>query len=330
MPDIRNFQIIGIDCAADPENIGVAFARECRTELEVLSIHFGATKNSGTRTQRLQCLADEISGKIEPDTPTLLALDTPLGWPTAMGDILGRHSAGSSCGFPADADPDRFFRRQTDLFVERQTNKSPIEVGADWIARATHSSLRLLGMIRERHWCTMAHEPLTSTVSATPTVWVIEVYPALAGPFFLGVGPPSPDATNRAHSYWETMAEALRTRKGKQKGDRKKTWPQVRHDMRSLITDESPINLSDSAHSQITDTLQHLDHGLDAILCAWTGLRFLLGECVPPMGLSPDQLQREGWIWFDKRVPRYVVDALASTDHRLRSAQPATSTVDPE
>lgn len=316
MPDIQNFQIIGIDCAADPENIGVAYARHCRTQLEVQSVRFGATKKSGTRTERLQRLADEISGEIDSNTLTLVAMDAPLGWPTEMGDILGRHSAGSSCGFPADADADRFFRRQTDLFVECRTKKSPIEVGADRIARATHTSLRLLGMIRERHQCVMAHEPLTSTDSATPTVWVIEVYPALAAPFFFKpVAPKDADVEKQRKKpeywFWSNISSAVSARK-------KGKWAAIVDEFSrqpNSGTDADAITISAADRNDTTGrpiTKAQQDHGLDAILAAWTGHRFCLKECIPPDDSSvkprmePRTLKQEGWIWFDKRLPERV------------------------
>jgi hypothetical protein len=99
----------------------------------------------------------------------LLAIDAPLGWPIDLSSALGTHRAGDSLPIS----PALLFRRDTDREVQRRTGKTPLDVGADRIARTAHSALALLGTLRE-------------TVGAVPLAWTcdfdgtaaIEVYPS--------------------------------------------------------------------------------------------------------------------------------------------------------
>jgi hypothetical protein len=66
------------------------------------------------------------------------------------------------------------FRRETDRFIQRTLGKTPLDVGADRIARTAHAALRLLGDIR-----TQLGIAIPLAWSAPPVgVAAIEVYPA--------------------------------------------------------------------------------------------------------------------------------------------------------
>lgn len=329
MTGIENFQIIGIDCAADPKDIGVAFARQDGDRLSVEDIGFGASRG-GHRTVRLECLANHILNRISSDKHTILSLDAPLGWPQAMTTTLPTHLAGSPDGFDRNADADRFFRRSTDRFVVEKTGKTPIEVGANLIARVTHTALRLLGMIGDRQKLLMPYAPPASSGVSNAIVQVIEVYPALAAPFFVcekeAPRKKSKKVAKRRKStdprriYWGNIARAVRSRK------ETKEWP----DLLRAITEPSEVGpdpgtiscaesvrLGQNCIDGNTISKDQRDHGLDAILCAWTGFRFLQGECVTPdeakasHEITDDEVKQEGWIWFDRRVLR-TADGQAS------------------
>ena len=77
--------------------------------------------------------------------PALLAIDTPLGWPVRLGCALTNHRAGE----PIAADADRLFRRDTDRFIKLKLGKTPLDVGADQIARTAHTALCLLNGLRQ-------------------------------------------------------------------------------------------------------------------------------------------------------------------------------------
>jgi hypothetical protein len=59
------------------------------------------------------------------------AIDAPLGWPKPLAETLIDHRAGMPIETPANA----MFRRTTDLFIQRKLKKTPLDVGADRIAR---------------------------------------------------------------------------------------------------------------------------------------------------------------------------------------------------
>jgi len=103
--------------------------------------------------------------------PTLLAVDAPLGWPSALGQSLSNHSAGT----PVKARDDCLFSRLTDHIVEDKIGKKPLEVGANLIARTAYSALKLLQELRDK---TGLEIPLAWQPGKIREVNVIEVYPA--------------------------------------------------------------------------------------------------------------------------------------------------------
>lgn len=100
---------------------------------------------------------------------TLVAIDAPLGWPDGLRDALREHRAGEVVAVAKD----EMFRRLSDRQL-RSTGLSPLEVGADRIARAAHEAAPLIAELR-----TLSGERL-------PLLWscefamsgIIEVYPA--------------------------------------------------------------------------------------------------------------------------------------------------------
>lgn len=156
-------RIVGIDCATKDAKIGLAFGEELGgravvTEVRVCSVESGAATLITEWLRR------------EPKTPTLLAIDAPLGWPKDLAESLIKHRAGAS----VSVQPNQMFRRETDRFVHAQLKKTPLEVGADRIARTAHAALVLLTDLR------------TQLDIKIPLAWspdwegtaAIEVYPA--------------------------------------------------------------------------------------------------------------------------------------------------------
>lgn len=152
--------VIGIDCAADPKNVGLATASLEGDHARVMHAEL-ATKD----------LVARIAGWIPPGTPALLALDAPLGWPVALGAELGSHTAGGRLVATAHA----MFRRRTDDVVHARTGKRPLDIGADRIARCTHAALGLLESLRR---ATGVEIPLAWEPGPPRTTSAIEVYPA--------------------------------------------------------------------------------------------------------------------------------------------------------
>ena len=158
--------IIGIDCAAQPENVGIAVGRRSQGATRVEMVYSGKRKGRDGLVERTAGLI-----KKEASGATLVALDAPLGWPQALAETLPAHLAGSAPRFTAD----EMFRRRTDGVVKEKLNKQPLDVGADKIARATHAGLEFLGSLRE---ATGLAVPLAWSPGHATGVSAIEVYPA--------------------------------------------------------------------------------------------------------------------------------------------------------
>ena len=162
--------IIGIDCAAQPKDVGIAIGACGQDGPRVESV-------LSARSMVWDQIVEYVSTLIDGANPILVALDAPLGWPQALGRALHAHIAGGALtGLGAD----QMFHRLTDDVIRKQVGKKPLEVGADRIARTAHRALWFLDRLRE---ATGLGVPLAWTPGPVTGVKVIEVYPAatLAG-----------------------------------------------------------------------------------------------------------------------------------------------------
>ena len=188
-------RIIGIDCATENANVGLALA---------------IGNNQGLRLERAAVCsvarpaASIVSGwLLESSHAALLALDAPLGWPRPLATTLISHTAGA----PIDTSPNDMFRRETDRFIRAELRKQSLDVGADRIARTAHAALRLLATLRAtlRIAIPLAWEPSDVTHHAA-----IEVYPAAT---LTAHGMPSTGYKGAGHtSQRRELLAALRTR----------------------------------------------------------------------------------------------------------------------
>lgn len=153
--------IIGVDCATDPKNIGLARGLWQSGKLRITDV------TNGHLDKPEEIVSEWISTKAK---KTLLALDAPLGWPKDFGYALSEHVA----GIPLQNEANQFFRRETDRFVHRTYGKLPLDIGADRIARTALSALKFLGILSER---TGVSIPLAWDADFTG-IAAIEVYPA--------------------------------------------------------------------------------------------------------------------------------------------------------
>ncbi len=154
--------VIGIDCATDPKNVGLARADCDAGTCTLTSVELGRTT---------ELLVERIAGWLPASGPALLALDAPLGWPASLGPALVQHVAGE----PVGENPNLLFRRGTDRFIKAEIGKQPLDVGADRIARTAQAALRLVADVRKLsgHPIPLAWSPEISDGPAA-----IEVYPA--------------------------------------------------------------------------------------------------------------------------------------------------------
>ncbi len=157
--------IIGIDCAVEDKNTGVAVGvwSERDRQLNLISKH-------GSNKFLTKTIIITIKGTLNQSDRILLAFDAPLGWPIDMGKQLSKHIAGN----PLPVDSNQLFRRETDRFIKNKFGKQSLDVGADKIARTAHAALNLLNEVRKK---TNRDFPLVWKPNFTGT-GVIEVYPA--------------------------------------------------------------------------------------------------------------------------------------------------------
>lgn len=154
--------IIGVDCAVDDKNVGLAKGSIYNSKLVIDEVATGGGNRS---------VKDQIIRWLPEEQPVLLALDAPLGWPASLPAELSTHFAGERLS----ATPNEMFSRMTDRVVHNTIGKKPLDVGADRIARTAHAALALLQNLRER---TGQRIPMAWDPDEATRVQAIEVYPA--------------------------------------------------------------------------------------------------------------------------------------------------------
>ena len=154
-------QIIGIDCATDPKKVGLAVGR---FDGGTVTITEAVTE------QTHDLITARLAGWVAQAPRTLIALDAPLGWPVELSKALAGHQAGD-----LDVPANNLFRRATDRFVADKVGKTPLDVGADRIARTAHAALAMLNRLRH---ATQLPIPLAWDSDFDEPVAAIEVYPA--------------------------------------------------------------------------------------------------------------------------------------------------------
>ena len=239
-------QLVGIDCATEDTKIGLAFGSLRGEELRVDRVQV---------CTRSESAAAVVTRWLHPPqkAATLLAIDAPLGWPVALGRALGSHRAGETIA----TDANELFRRETDRFVKRKLGKTPLDVGADRIARTAHAALRLLDELRGK---LAAAVPLAWAPTPLAAVSAIEVYPA---------------ATLVSHGF-------------RSDGYKKREQTVERSEiLRSL---QAVVSLPSDRSS-----MEGSADALDAVLCLLAARDFLTNQAMPPEDRSI--AETEGWIW---------------------------------
>jgi len=237
--------VIGVDCATQENRVGLARA-ERQGDAWVLREATMGSKERPT-TDIIQEWLEHSSEK------ALLALDAPLGWPAPLKSMLTGHRAGES----VRGEPNQVFRRGSDRFVASLVGKTPLDVGADRIARTAHWTLSLLESLRIRVDQSI---PLAWETPPEATVSAIEVYPA---------------ATLRAHGL---SLKGYKAREGLE--ERRRLLPAI---LRRLQVESD------------TDYLVRVPDAFDAAVCVLAALDFLEGRAVAPD--DPELSREEGWIW---------------------------------
>ncbi len=154
-------RVIGVDCAVDENNMGLALGYFDAGYMQVDEVVAGRCEKP-----RAQTIVDWVGNS---PGPLLMALDAPLGWPTEMA-ALAQHQAGE----PLAVAPNQLFRRYTDQDIRERLGKQPLDVGADRIARTAHAALALLGTLQEA----LGQRIPLAWEAALSGPATIEVYPA--------------------------------------------------------------------------------------------------------------------------------------------------------
>jgi len=160
-------RLIGVDCAANPKNVGLAAGYLDGGKLVITHAEPG---------KKAWCDIDDqvkqwIKQGIKEEQQVLLAIDAPLGWPKYLSKSLCRHKAGRALSVPVD----QMFKRATDRWVRDEISQNPLEVGANWIARTAYFALSFLLRLRNETGCAI---PLAWNPKKLAGVSAIEVYPA--------------------------------------------------------------------------------------------------------------------------------------------------------
>jgi len=246
--------LIGLDCAAQHSKFGVALGSLGPSGMQ---IHKVETNNKN--------VVPVIVQWIKTYQPRILAFDAPMGWPATLGEALGDHCAGIMLPFESDD----LFHRETDKFVRKKLNKRPLEVGADKIARAAATALRVASTIRKNTGIKLR---LLWEPGIPNETGMIEVYPA---------------ATLLAHSFSE---------KG-YKGN-KAEHREARSVLLKDLSEFMKFNIS-------TDLLVSSDDALDAVICIMAAVDFAKGTAYMPENIVV--ARKEGWIWFNKTKHKTTV-----------------------
>jgi len=154
--------LLGIDCSTDPQKTGLALGELQSGIAHIIRCTTGTKKNTPAMI---------AASWLRQYDKALIALDAPLGWPSALGKQLSDHKAGRVIKVEAN----KLFRRVTDVEIKKRLGKQPLDVGSNLIARTAVAALTLIDEIRQ------------STGRPIPLAWapeekeqwrVIEAYPA--------------------------------------------------------------------------------------------------------------------------------------------------------
>jgi predicted RNase H-like nuclease len=238
--------VIGIDCATKDNKVGLARAFREKGQWVLREARAGS-RAEPTLDVVGQWLAESADA-------ILLALDAPLGWPRPLKAGLRDHVAGAALAGNAN----ELFRRMTDLEVRRRVKKTPLDVGADRIARTAHWALKLLEELRKQ---TGEPIPLAWSIRPKERISAIEVYPAA------------------------TLIAGGKSLEGYKDKDARS--------VRNCLVPYIAKTVGTGVDSQV---LLDSPDAFDAALCVLAGVDFLQGKAPGPADL--DLAKEEGWIWF--------------------------------
>ena len=257
--------LIGVDCATQANKTGLARSEFDGENCRLLDVKMGS-----------KCLdpASKLCEwvKLSKDSPTLIALDAPLGWPDGFGNKLAGHEVGQPV---KETCREKFFDRETDRVVKCLSKQKPLSVGADRIARTAFVALEILNEVRQKQKGQKL-DVLVDRPMDIQGAQAIEVYPA---------------ATLKMYGY------PNKGYKDKKNTDHRKIREEI---INKLSEDFKPI-LKQCHRERMLDE----PDALDAVVCILAALDFLKGKARgPESDLERARAEKEGWIWFKKPEER--------------------------
>lgn len=287
-------RLIGLDAAVDPRNNALSCGelRWSTDGVPTLCVEELVAPRDEEELHRT------LLGWVAP-VATVLCVDSPLGWPADLGEQLISHVAGAELF----GEPNELFRRLTDRDIHRRLKKTPLDVGADRIARTAHRTLARLARVGaaaaraaaaphgelRRTIVPEARDiavPLTRTelvhigvhtpTTSRPPVFLLETYPAgwFASERIDTRGYRPPAARERRSALWEKIVTVTGQAR----------FPELR--VEGGIPVEAICRRADE---------------LDGILCLLVGAEALLGRALGASDIYGDEqlprIRREGWIW---------------------------------
>jgi hypothetical protein len=256
MNSVNEVTVIGVDCATDSSRVGLARGKWRSGHRLVIE-----DVRSGAEPSPVTIICEWLQATPE---PALIAIDAPLGWPASLAASLKDHRAGSKL----NGKPNDLFRRETDRGIQRRIGITPLDVGADRIARTAYAALELLGKVRDS---TRREVPLAWSHHEPEGPSAIEVYPA---------------ATLRASGL---------PYRGYKKADQE-------DERRQILAALTPILSFGLDWPKLEGAAVGNADLLDAIVCLVAAKDFLDGRAIPPGDINVAQC--EGWIWVrDPEVP---------------------------
>lgn len=289
--------VIGVDCSTNPGKVGLARATWSSGTLTVSEVAFGSKKPEGN----WPLLVHEWIGD---SADALVALDAPLGWPSALSRTLVDHQAGAPLSGDVTKDADLMFQRLTDRVIHRMIKKKPIEVGANLIARTARDALLRLDCLRQH-----LHDSDGISMAWTPGqcqgLKVLKVYPA---------------ATLRSRQlptagYKGVIRSGKRNETNAQERQRKARNAKFRETRGTLITGLQEVVDIRLGNHLVTEMIKS-DDILDAVVCCVAAGDFLSKEVISPQDPAVAKclavgnrcvetaVEKEGWIWVKKPIEK--------------------------
>lgn len=276
-----NIPVIGVDCSTSPEKVGLARGTWSNGVLTVSEVTLGS-KTPGRNWPLL------VHDWLDDSADALIALDAPLGWPSALSRTLVDHRAGDRLSHEVTEQSDLMFQRLTDRVIHQKIGKKPIEVGANLIARTARDALIRLECMRQR-----LHDRGGASLAWIPGqcqgIKIIEVYPAATLrsrqlPIAGYKGEIRSRKSNETDAQWRPH-EARNTALRKTRGD--------------LISRLSEV-VDISVENRVVTEMIASDDIFDAVVCCVAARDFLSKEVISPQDPEVAAAEREGWIWVKK------------------------------